>query len=145
MNLYRIASSILTVTQLTYSMHNTISWYRYSSIKMSSEYVEDDVTDASKRLSRTQISTETTLVAKRQTDPSDLLLDRLHHNVTLFPKKRAMAFIAPSSNNTIKSATNINIEHEVTYAELESETNRLAKSLLEEHRIQRGHRYVQIE
>ena len=75
-----------------------------------------------------------------------LLLDRLHHNATIYPKKRAMAFVIPStaSSSTTSSPYNVKIEREITYAELEYETDQLAISLLEEHQIKKGDRYVLI-
>jgi hypothetical protein len=81
-------------------------------------------------------------------DASLLLLDRLHRNATLYPKKRAMAFVTSSSSSSTTSSStssspyNVKIEREITYAEFEYESDRLAASLLEEHQIAKGDRYV---
>jgi hypothetical protein len=85
-------------------------------------------------------------------DASALLLDRLRHNAKLHPKKRAMAFItsASSSSSTASAASTssttlshkVKMEREISYAELEYETDRLALSLLNEHKIAKGDRYV---
>lgn len=79
-------------------------------------------------------------------DASLLLLDRLHHNATLYPNKRAMAFVtSTTSSSTSPSPYNVKIEREISYAEFEYETDRLAASLLEEHQIAKGDRYVIIK
>jgi acyl-CoA synthetase (AMP-forming)/AMP-acid ligase II len=106
---------------------------------MSKEIDEGD--DVTKGTSEIAIGATPAVVVMQQTDQSDFLLDRLHHNATLYPNKRAMAFITPSSSNSTTNTTKLNIEREVTYTELESETNRIAISLLEEHNIKRGDRY----
>ena len=77
-------------------------------------------------------------------DTSLLLLDRLRHNATIYPKKRAMAFVTSSSQSSSSSSYKVKIEREITFAELEYETDRLALSLLEEHQITNGDRYVRL-
>ena len=93
--------------------------------------------------------TDTTVTSSIScSEPSSyrLLLDRLHHNAIIYPKKRAMAFVIPSSSSVSSSSSpyNVKIEREITYAELEYETDQLAISLLEEHQIKKGDRYVLI-
>jgi hypothetical protein len=75
-------------------------------------------------------------------DHSDLLLKRLKYNATMNPNKRAMAFVMPLSNSSRGSSSKITIEHEISYADLESETDMLATSLLEKHNLRKGDRYV---
>jgi hypothetical protein len=75
-------------------------------------------------------------------DHSDLLLKRLKRNAATYPNKRAMAFVMPLSNISKGPSSKITIEHELSYADLESETDMLATSLLEKHNLRKGDRYV---
>ena len=89
-------------------------------------------------------SLPTTPIVAANSDTSLLLLDRLRHNATIYPKKRAMAFVTSSSQSSSSSSYKVKIEREITFAELEYETDRLALSLLEEHQITNGDRYVRL-
>ena len=92
-------------------------------------------------------SLPTTPIVAANSDTSLLLLDRLRHNATIYPKKRAMAFVTSSSSSQSSSSSSsykVKIVREITFAELEYETDRLALSLLEEHQITNGDRYVRL-
>jgi hypothetical protein len=74
-------------------------------------------------------------------DSSDMLLARLKQNAMLYPNKRALVFLAPS---TAGAVSKIVISQERTYEQVESESTLLSISLLVKHKLKKGDRYVKM-
>jgi hypothetical protein len=121
--------------------------------EISTATMTNPITEETQPQALTPAPTPTPQVQQPTDAASDLLLDRLRTNARLYPQKRAMAFLIAASKSVSTAAsvssassavTSTKIEREISYAELEHETDRLALSLQREHQLKKGDRYVYV-